>query len=149
MQSVHGGLPYDCMNSCTIIDIGKYVVMMINTFPPKRGLSHKYSSRTSMRGNRLEFKKQSRCPFRSYIQPHDDRNVSNLMVDRIQGAICLCPTGNLQGPYKFLSICTGRNIIWSKFTELPTTPRVTQRLINMDMHEKQQKFLLLKDYNGL
>ena len=39
MREAHVGLPYDHMNSFMIIELGKYLVMMINAFPPKSGLS--------------------------------------------------------------------------------------------------------------
>ena len=50
MRAVHGDLPYDCMNSCMLIELGKYVVTMINAFPPNSGLSRTYSPRTIMMG---------------------------------------------------------------------------------------------------
>ena len=50
----------------------------------------------------LDFKKQFRWPFGSYVQAHYDRNVTNQMIDWTQGAVCLCPPGNLQGYYAFL-----------------------------------------------
>ena len=62
MQAVHGGLPYDHMTSWMIIELGKYVFMMINSFPPKSGLSHTYIPCTIIIGKQLDFKKQCRCP---------------------------------------------------------------------------------------
>ena len=58
MRAVYGGLPYDCMNSRMIIELGKYAVMMINAFPPKSGISHTYSPRTIMTGKQTYFNKQ-------------------------------------------------------------------------------------------
>ena len=60
MQAFHGSLPYDRRNSRMIIEIGKYIVMMINVFPSKSGLSRTYSLRTIMTGKQLDFKKQCR-----------------------------------------------------------------------------------------
>ena len=39
MNAVHGGLPYDCMTSWMVIELVKNVLMMLNTFSPKRGIS--------------------------------------------------------------------------------------------------------------
>ena len=39
MKSFHGGLLYDHMTIRMIIELGKYVVMMINDFPPNSCLS--------------------------------------------------------------------------------------------------------------
>ena len=63
MCAVHVGLPYDCMTSMVIIEIGKYVVMMINTFLPKSGISRTYSLCTITMGKKLYLKKQFRCLF--------------------------------------------------------------------------------------
>ena len=82
MQAVHGGLSYDRMTSLMIIYLGKYVVMMINAFPPKICLSRTYIPHTIMAGKQLDFKKQCRFPFGAYVQAHNDRNMTNLMVDR-------------------------------------------------------------------
>ena len=57
MRAVHGGLPYDRITSRMIIELGKYVVIMINAFPPKSGLSCTYIPRTIMTGNQLDFNK--------------------------------------------------------------------------------------------
>ena len=43
MRTVYGGLPYDNMTGQMIIELGKYVVMMIKAFPPKSGISRTYS----------------------------------------------------------------------------------------------------------
>ena len=57
MRAVHGGLQYDRMTSRMIIELGKYVVMMINYFPPKSGISRTYSPRTIMTVKKLDSKK--------------------------------------------------------------------------------------------
>ena len=117
-----------------IIELCKYEVMMINTLSSKRGLPRTYSPCTIMMGKQLDFKKQCRCPFGAYIQSHNNRNMTNLMVDCTQGAKCLGRTGNLHGYYAFLSPHTGRKITRSQFTELPTPTHVTRQVISMTMH---------------
>ena len=102
MLAVHGGLQYERMTSRMIIELGKYVVMVITTLPSKRGLPQTYSPSTIMTSKQLDFKKQFWTPFGAYAQTHDNRTVTNLMVDRNQGAVCLGPTGNLKGSYEFL-----------------------------------------------
>ena len=123
--------------------------MMINDFPLNIGLSRTYSTCTITTGKKLDFKKQLWCPFGAYVQSHDDRKVTNQMVDRSQGAICLGSTVNLQGSYEFLSLRTGRNITHSQFTEMLITPRVTRLVIAIVMYEKQQTGLVFEDRNGV
>ena len=57
MGAVHGGLPYDRMTNQIIIEIVKYVVIMINDFPLKSGISHTYNQHTIITGKNLDFKK--------------------------------------------------------------------------------------------
>ena len=67
IRAVHGSLTYYRMPSRMIIELGKYAVIMSNAFPPKIGISRTNSLCTIMMGNQLNFKKQCRCPFGSYV----------------------------------------------------------------------------------
>ena len=116
MHTVHGGLPYEHMTIWMIIDIGKYLVRMINAFPTNSGISRNYRPHIIMTGNQIESKNHNQRPFGAYVQVHNDRNVTNKIIDMNQGTIYLVPTGNLQGMYKFLSLCTGRKITRIQFT---------------------------------
>ena len=95
MRAAYDGLPYDRMTIHMIIELGKYLVNMINAFPKKISISRTYSPRTIITGKQLDLNKQCWCPFGAYIQAHDDRNVTSQMLDWTQGAICLGPTVNL------------------------------------------------------
>ena len=87
IRALHGGLPYYRMTSRMVIELGKYIVMMINAFPPKSCISCTYSPHTIMTGKQLGYKKKLRCPFGTYVKAHNDRNVTNQMIDRSQGTI--------------------------------------------------------------
>ena len=54
-----------------------------------------------MTGKALDWKKMCKLHFGAYAKVHDYRNVTNTLEERTQGAICLGPTGNLQGTYNF------------------------------------------------
>ena len=82
------------------IELAKHAVMFLTAFTPKSGLPKTYSSRTIMTGKFLDWKKIYKLHFGAYIQVHEDRNVTNTLEERTQGAICLGTTGNLQGTYK-------------------------------------------------
>ena len=69
------------------------------------------------------------------------------MEEGTQGAICLKPTGNLQGTYHFLSLHTGRKITRSKFTEVPDLSIVVKRVTRMAIAEKKEVGLLLENHN--
>ena len=101
MRAHHANLPLPRFTRRMTIDLAKHVVMFLNAFPPKSGLSKTYSPRTIMTGKALDCKKRSMLHFGAYAQVHEDRNVTNMLEERTQGEICLGPTVNLQGTYNF------------------------------------------------
>ena len=58
MHAVHGVLPYVCMTIWMVIELGNYVVMMLNVFPPKSGMLQAYSPCNIMTGKNIYFKKK-------------------------------------------------------------------------------------------
>ena len=84
-------------------------VFWLNAFPVTDGVSSQYSPRYIILGFLLEFNKHVRLEFGAYVQTHEEHN--NNMSDRTVGAICLGPTGNIQGGHYFMSLATGERII--------------------------------------
>jgi hypothetical protein len=60
---------------------------------------------------------------------HTDSDITNTMEPRTKWGICMGPTGNLQGSYKFMSLTTGKKIAWRKFTEMPMTEAVIKQIM--------------------
>ena len=70
-----------------------------------------------------------RIGFGEYVQVHEDNgNYQNSMMARTTGAIALCPTGNLSGSVKFLSLSTWKVITRDKWTEVPMPQDVVLKL---------------------
>ena len=82
--------------------------MFLNAFPPNSELSKIYSPGTIMIGKYLDWDKSFMLHFGAYAQVHEYRNVTNLLEEKTQGAICLGPTGNLQGTYNCFFLCSGK-----------------------------------------
>ena len=112
--------------------------MLLNAFPPKSGLSKTYSPRTIMTGKALDWEKICKLHFWAYTQVHKDRNVTNTLEERTQGAVCLGTTDNLQGPYNFFSL-RYEKIICGIFTEVPTPMIVMKRVAAMALAKKITK----------
>ena len=110
MRAHHTKLPFPIFTRHIAIDLAKHVVMFLNAFPPKSGLSKTYSPRKIMTGKSLDWKKSCKLHFRAYTQVHDDINVTNTLEERTQGEICLGPIGNLQGTYNFFSLRSGKKL---------------------------------------
>jgi hypothetical protein len=78
--------------------------------------------------HKLDAKLHCRSPFGSYCEVHVDPDITNTLDPRTKWAICMGPTGNLQGSYKFLSLATGKKVTQRKFTEMPITELVIKQV---------------------
>ena len=135
MRAHHTNLPFPSFMRRMTIELAKHVVMFLNAFPPKSGLSKTYSPRTIMTGKTLDWKKSCKLHFGAYAQVHEDINVTNMLEERTQGAILLGPTGNLQVTYNFFSLRSVNNITRRQFTEVPTPTIVMKRVAAMALAE--------------
>ena len=101
-----------------------------------------------MKGKTLDWKKSCNLHLGAYTQVHKDRNVTNTLGERTQGAICLGPTDNLQGTYNFFSLRSGNFFTRGQLTEVPTPTIVIKRVVAMALAEKQNKGLVFENRTG-
>jgi hypothetical protein len=113
------------------------VVLWLNAFPPSSGVSNTYSPRTIMTGTTLDYSKHCKLPFGAYVETHEENNPTNNMKERTRAAICLGPTTNFQGSYKFLCLRTGRRITRKQFKELPMPTSVIKAVEALAERDKQ------------
>jgi hypothetical protein len=74
----------------------------MNSFYVKSGISEKWSTRELVSQHKLGTKLHCRAPFRSYCEVHVDPEITNKLELKTKWAICMGPTGILQGSYNFL-----------------------------------------------
>ncbi len=89
-----------------------------------------------------------RSPFGSYCEVHVDPDITNTLNPRTKRAICMGPTGNLQGSYKFLSLVTGKKVTQRKFTEMPITESVIKQVEAMAVKDGAVIGINFKDKKG-
>ena len=147
MQAHHANLPFPRFTICMTIELAKHIVMFLNAFPPKNGLSNTYSPCTIMTGKALDWKKICKLHFRAYAHVHEDINVTNTLEERTQGAICLGPTGNLQGTFFFFATLWKKNAR-GQFTEVSTPTIVMKCVVTMALAKKQNKGFILENRTG-
>ena len=87
MRAHHANMPFYSFTRRMTIELAKHVVMFLNALPPKSGLSKTYSPCKIMTGKKLDWKKSCKLHFGAYAQVHEDRNVTNTLEERTQGAI--------------------------------------------------------------
>jgi hypothetical protein len=121
-------LPYEALPKLMVIELLHFCVMWLNAFPVKSGISEKFSPRELVSRHKLDAKLHCKSPFGAYCEVHTDPDITNTTEPRTRWAICLGPTRNLQGSYKFMSLTTGKKIVSRKFTEMPVTNSVIEQV---------------------
>jgi hypothetical protein len=141
-------LTYETMPKIMLIELLHFCVMWMNSFPVKSGVSKKWSPRELVSRHKLDAKLHCKSSFGSYCKVRVNPDITNTMKPRTKWAICLGPTGNRQGSYKFMSSTTENKIIRRNFTEMPVTESVIKQVKQMAAKDKLQKGLSFKNRHG-
>jgi hypothetical protein len=112
-------LPYKKIPQLMLIELIYHVVLWLNAFPTKSGISAMLLPREIVLHHKLDFAKHCKAPFGSYCESHDKPVPSNTMASRTSPAIVLGPTGNIQSTYKLLSLESGKKMKRRSFTSSP------------------------------
>ena len=129
IRAIRSGLTFRILPTRILIEIVAFAIMWLNAFPTAGGVSETYSPHNIIVGTQLNYTKHCRLPFGAYAQVHDDPDPTNITgVPCSTPGICLGPTGNSRGSYKFLNLDTGRVIKRYQFTKYAITPSVERRV---------------------
>ena len=115
VRAIRHTLPFKVIPLIMLIKMTYFSIFWTNAFPPKSGVSETISPRKIITGQQMDYMKHCLLPFGAYVQTHEEPNPTNSLQARTIGAICLGPTGNLQGSYKFLNLRTGKRFIRRKW----------------------------------
>jgi hypothetical protein len=98
-----------------------------------------------------DFKLHCRAQFGAYCIVYDkpDTTTTNTMNLRTRNGICLGPTGNFQGTFKFLDLDTLTVIKRKKFTEFPMPDSVIKHLERLGKRDKQSGALTFADRHNV
>ena len=140
MRCVYNTLPFAQIPKAMLIEMAKFAVFWLNSFPHPLGISQTESPRRLVTGENIDYNKHCRYEFGQYVQCHEQHD--NTMAPRTVGAIALRPTGNRQGSYYFLSLNSGRIITRNHATPLPMPQEVLARVENLAMAQQMQPGLV-------
>jgi hypothetical protein len=112
-------LPFSHVPKRMKIEFIYFVILWLNAFLVKSGISQTISPRELLMCWRLDYKKHCRVQPGIYCEVHDEPVPTNTMAWRAHEAIALGPMGNLQGSVKFYCINTGRVLKRRSFTLMP------------------------------
>jgi hypothetical protein len=147
-RAIRSTLRFKHLPSRMIIELINLVTLWLNEFPPSSGISDTFSPRTIMTGTALDYEKNCKLPFGAYVETHEERPRTNTLYERTQGVICLGPTSNFQGSYKFLCLNTGRKITRKQFREVPMPEHVIKRVEDIAERDKQLRDMVFTDRDG-
>ena len=91
----------------------------------------------------MNYNRHYRLEFSKYVETREEHD--NSLNPHTIGALALCPTGNVQGDYFFLSLTTGKVINQMHWTMIPMPKEVIDRVEKMARQEHVGATLLFKD----
>ena len=145
-RSIRHSLPFNKIPTLLLIHIIFYAVKLLNHFPVKGGVSDTLSPNTIMTGETLNFMKHLSLQIGQYCQVHEEDTPRNSQLPRTKGAICLGPSGNVQGGYKFMSLSSMKKIVRRSWDAIQMPDTVIAR-VNVLGKDQPEQFVFT-DRNG-
>jgi hypothetical protein len=145
-RATRHGLPFSRLPVLLVIYIVFTCVKQLNLFPTKGSILDNISPKTLLSGEALDYKKHLRLQLGQYCQVHEENEPRNSQLPRTKGAICLGPTGNLQGGYFFMSLSSGKKIKRYSWDEIPMPDTVIDRVNELGKGQPEQ--LVFTDRKG-
>ena len=81
-----------------------FCALWLNAMPTEQGISSKYSPWEIVSKQEMNFNKDCKAIFRSYIKASEDASVTNDMQVWTHACIAQGPAGNIQGTHKCFEI---------------------------------------------
>ncbi len=141
-------LPYKTIPKLMIIELKKFCVMWMNSFPVKSRVSKKWSPTELVSRHKLDATLNCKVPFGSYCEVHINLDVTNTMEPRTKWDVCLGLTENRLGSYKFIFLMTRSKIVRRNLTEMPVTESVIKQVTQTAVKDEFQKGLSFKNRHG-
>jgi hypothetical protein len=115
-------LPYKKMPQVMLVELIYHVVLWLNAFPTKTGVSKDLLPHKILTCQKPDFGKHARAVFWPYCKVHNKPIPTITMVMQLTPSIVFGLTANLQGIYKFSASSQVRrsNIAASRHTQCPT-----------------------------
>jgi hypothetical protein len=111
----------------------------MNALPADHGVFKTISPREIVTCLKMNFDKQCKVLFGSYIKASEDSDTTNTLRDRTQECIALGPTGNVQGSLACFDINTCKVLTRRTVTNFPMPDRVVKKLIAWGKKSKQMR----------
>jgi hypothetical protein len=136
-QGIIGTLPFQYIPRQLKMEIIYFVMLWLNAFPVKTGVSSMHSPRELFVRWKLDYAKHCRVLPGMYCEVHNEPLPSNSMTSRTHACITCGPTGNLQGSVMFYCLTTDRILKRRSWTALPMPDKVIDKVNKIGKSERQ------------
>ena len=147
-RSVYHRLPFQGLPKLMIRLGVMETARWLNTFPAKNGISDTYSPRMIVTGKGIDYIKQCKTAFGAYVQALNETNPTNTMAPRTIGCIYLCYIEGHETGYELLNLTSGKLITRQKFTKIPTSQDVIERVEALARRDGIKPDLVFRDRKG-
>ena len=106
-RTVRSSLPFTYLPKDIVIHLVYFACFWLNAFPHPKGISANMSPREIVTRKPVSWKLHARACFGSYVEGHEDPDITNNVEDRAFAGIYLGATGNRQGTVKIWDVMTG------------------------------------------
>ena len=134
-RALYHSMPYHILPPIMIKEMVESQVLLRNKFPSLNGIYEYMSPLTIMTSMPNPSYAGFKIEFGQYVQVHDHPNVTNNMKPRTTPAIVLGASKSENGWY-FMSLETGKKILRYRWTPLPISQSVIDRVHKMANHLK-------------
>ena len=148
-RATKSGLPYAVLPRAIIKAMVLFEVMWLNAICPGDGWSTTYSPREIVVRWQLDVALHCRGDFGSYCLAYDEPVPTNTQEPRGRDCICLGPTGNRQGTYKFYDLKTKSVIKRKQFDQLPVPDRIIRQVERAGRRDEQDGRLKFANRNNV
>ena len=138
-------LPYKAIPRIMIKSLAFEITKQANYFPVKDGVSSVFSPRQLIDRKSLDYTRDFRIPFGSYVQA--SVATDNTPKARTRSSIYLGQPDNIQGGHLVMSLETGKELSTQRVTVIPITDLVIKRVEEI-AHNQNFKTLKFKNRKG-
>eukprot|EP00804_Cyclotella_cryptica_P010069 CCRYP_018044-RA/>CCRYP_018044-RA protein AED:0.31 eAED:-0.77 QI:0/-1/0/1/-1/0/1/0/270 len=147
-RGIENTLPFTGLPKLMTIELIHFIVLWLNNFPVKSGVSTKYSPRELICRHKLSARTHCKTPLGAYCEVHDEPSPTNSMTPRTHETICMGPTGNIQGSYKFYCLCTKKKLTRRRWSEMPMPKSIIRKVDRQAKRDKAAARLAFADRNN-
>ena len=115
-RAIVSTLLFDILPKLIVSNIVYFVLLWLNAFPVRNGVSKVYSPCSIVILKKMNWKRHCQVTFGTYCGVHDKPDPSNDMTPRTHEGIAVGPTGNIQGTYIFFWVNNGLILKGQNFT---------------------------------